>query len=311
MAQDFAVPTKQLKTLKVLVWGPPKSGKSHFCATAADVGPLLWMDTEHGSDYYDSSKGLGFKVAYSADPEVAIRAIQYANQEKGDRPVVAIDSFSSLWFAQQEVAEEITKKSGGRSGASFRAWGPAKKPLKRLYNEIMLSKCHTVLTARAKTKYTVSSSGAPTEAGLEADVEKGLPFAVDIILEMKTDGNKYIAVVDGSRSSALTRGQVLENPSFKDLLVAVQPGDAPTQVEDTVDLQAALGACESYSDLFDLVIKFTEIKNVPEAQLALQRALNVPSDASDTEKKQVLAKYNYEEMFSMIVDMLAEFHEGD
>jgi hypothetical protein len=87
--------------------------------------------------------------------------------------VVAVDSFSSVWFNQQEVAEELTRQwSRGRGGdrASFRAWGPAKKPLKQLYNLMMATRCHVIVTARAKEKYEVSKLPATAEGEAPEDV---------------------------------------------------------------------------------------------------------------------------------------------
>jgi hypothetical protein len=182
--------------LKVLIYALPKTGKSHFVHTACQVGPVLWMDTEHGSDYYDPGAGHDFEVAYAKDPELALKAIEHANS------IVAIDSVSSVWFMQQEVAEQLTTegsrgKTQGRT--SFRAWGPAKKPLKKVYDVVMLSRCHVVMTARAKVQYeTVNNE--PVEKGLGPDMEKGTAYAVDIVLETGHDEGGYYATVTGSRS---------------------------------------------------------------------------------------------------------------
>ena len=54
-----------------------------------------------------------------ARPAQAIAAIEAASAavKDGNRPVVAIDSFSSVWFNQQEVAEELTKQWSRGRGA--------------------------------------------------------------------------------------------------------------------------------------------------------------------------------------------------
>ncbi len=235
----FKLPTPQEKTLKVLVYGLPKTGKSHFVHTATEVGPVLWQDTEHGSDYYDAEVGHGFKVAYDKSPETALEAVGLANSmvkpnEKETRPIVAVDSMSSVWFLQQEVAERL---SGGKDRATFRAWGPAKKPLKKLYDAMMLSQCHVVLTARAKKLYVVSGSGEPTEKGIGPDMEKGLEYVADIVLETGVDGKGYFAIVKGSRSPHLNTGDRIDDPKFSDLLVAMQPGKAPEEVVEDIEKQ--------------------------------------------------------------------------
>ena len=239
----FRTPQQQEKTLKVLAYGPTKSGKSHFIHTATQVGPVLWQDTEHGSDYYDPGEHHGFQVAYDNSPEITLQAIMQANsmvKENGTalRPIVAIDSFSSVWYAQQEVAERL--------GGSFRAWAPAKKPLKAIYQAIMLSRCHVIFTARAKDEYEVSKGGEPTFVGIKPDIERGLPYAADIVLEfgMKDVGNNkfrepehFFARVMGSRSPRLPQGSIIRDPKFADLLDAMQPGEVPEIVRDGVDEQ--------------------------------------------------------------------------
>ncbi len=237
---EFRSPTAQEKTLKVLVFGKPKRGKSHFCFTATEIGPVLWQDTEHGSDYYDAKSGHGFQVAYDKSPETAIQAIKQANGEiKGNiRPVVVVDSMSSVWFAQQEVAEELTKKWGkGKDTPVFRAWGPAKKPLKVLYDSIMTSRCHVIITARAKPKYDVTSGGEPKEIGVVPDIERNLEYAVDIVLEVDRDDSGFYAIVHGSRSPKLPTGKRINNPKVSDLLVAMQPGEAPEKIKEGVQEQ--------------------------------------------------------------------------
>lgn len=238
MKGAFRKPTAQEKTLKVLIYGPPKTGKSHFAYTATQAGTVLWQDTEHGSDYYDPKSGHGFKVAYDRSPATAIEAISIANGvvSKGDgnaRPIVVIDSASSVWYNQQEVAE----RAGGNERATFRAWGVAKKPLKKLYDEIMLSRCHVIVTARSKMRYAVSKSGEPEELGIGPDIEKGLPYAVDIVLMTGVDGTGFYAIVEGSRSPQLPTGSRIDDPKFTDLLDAMLPGEAPVQVASDVEEQ--------------------------------------------------------------------------
>ena len=94
------------------MYGLPKRGKSHFVSTGTEVGPLYWIDTEGGSDYYSPTEGHGFRVLRCTDPRHAIQAVEAASASVngGVRPVVAVDSFSSAWFSQQEVAEELTRQ---------------------------------------------------------------------------------------------------------------------------------------------------------------------------------------------------------
>jgi len=261
----FEKPVQTERPLRILVYGLPKRGKSHFVATGAEVGPLYWIDTEGGSDYYNSDEDHGFRVLRSTDPAQAIKAIEAASASvNGDgRPVVALDSFSSIWFNQQDVAEKLTQQwSRGRGGdrASFRAWGPAKKPLKKLYDLMMKTRCHVVITARGKEKYEVGKSGEPVAMGTVPDVERNLAYACDLIVEMDVvnaakgkppKAEDYTALVVGSRSPSIPIGTLFHNPSLSLFMPASAEGEAPAGVANTVDEQVrdALVAPATWAEL--------------------------------------------------------------
>ena len=267
--QLFAEAEAVERPLRLLVYGLPKTGKSHLVASGAEVGPLYWMDTEGGSDFYDPAEGHGFRVLRSTDPNLALEAIEAANQAIGNnghgpRPVISLDSFSSIWFAQQEVAEQLTKQwSRGRRSdrASFRAWGPAKAPLKRLYNALMTTRCHVIFTARGKVKYEVAGNGEPSEVGLVPDVERNLPYAVDLVVETgvgdvprgkQPKPSDFLATVMGGRSSALPIGTEFKDPTLQDFLSAASlEGVVPEAMKDSVDgqVQQALTTPQSWKAL--------------------------------------------------------------
>ena len=261
--QLFEEPVATERPLRILVYGLPKTGKSHLVSTATEVGPLFWQDTEGGSDYYDASLNHGFRVLRDRDPMKTVMAVELASPTDGVRPIVAVDSFSSTWFGQQEVAEELTTRwSRGKANdrASFRAWGPAKKPLKKLYDVMHSSQCHVIITARAKKKYDVGPGGEPKEVGLVPDVERNLAYAVDLIVEVGIDELKkgvspkpenFHALVVGSRSADIPIGTVFHDPKFSDFLPAVLKGEAPEKVGDSVadQVKTALDAPQSWPDL--------------------------------------------------------------
>jgi hypothetical protein len=259
----FAVPDRTARPLRILAFAPAKKGKSHFCFTATDVGPLYWIDTERGSDFYDPTSNHGFKANHSVDPRVALEAIKAASSTPV-QSAVAIDSMSSVWFEQQEVAERVTqgsKQSAKR--ASFRAWAVAKRPLTRLYNLMMGTQCHIIITARQKEDYEVNRKGEPTLLGIKPDVEKGLEHAVDVVLHMGIDklsmGTKpkpenFWARVVGTRAapgSPIQIGDVFRNPKFSDFLALQMEGVAPTEVRHSAAEQAerAINAPQGWTEL--------------------------------------------------------------
>lgn len=246
--QMFRDPQPVERPLHMLVYGLSKTGKSHLVFSATDVGPLYWQDTESGADLYPGDHGYGFKVLPSKDPRKTIEAIKQASamvKKDQPRPIVAIDSMSSVWFQQKEVANQL---GGGRQKTPFWAWGPAKEPLNQLYELMHVARCHIIITARGKVAYEVSDSGEPTEKGLEPDVERNLPFAVDLVVRThvaEIDGRKlkpehFMATVVGTRSPsvdgnepAIPIGRTFRDPKFSDFLDAMVEGVLPEAVEDT------------------------------------------------------------------------------
>jgi hypothetical protein len=264
----FEAPKPTERPIRLLVYGFSKQGKSHLVFSSTEVGPLFWIDTERGSDFYPSDRGHGFRVRYDKDPKIALEAIEAAHElamEGGPRPIVAIDSFSSVWFEQQEVAEHLTEEWGkGRDRAVFRAWGPAKKPLKRLYEMCHYALCHIIITARAKEEYKLNKKGEPEVVGIKPDIERNLPYAVDFIAELSVNPESaapkptdFIAKVVGTRTPpelgdrAISIGTIFRNPRFSDFIKAEMEGSLPeeigTGVERQVDL--ALTAPKSWSEM--------------------------------------------------------------
>ena len=251
--QMFRDPQPTERPLHMLVYGLAKTGKSHFVFTATGAGQLYWQDSEAGADLYPGDHGYGFKVLTSKDPWKTIEAIQQASNMVRDgepRPIVAVDSMSSVWFQQKEVAKEI---GGGRRKTPFWAWGPAKEPLNKLYELMHTARCHIIITARAKMAYEVSDSGEPTEKGLVPDVERNLPFAVDLVVRTHTaeienrdlKPEEYMATVTGTRSPSVDGqkpsvpiGRTFKDPKFSDFLDAMVEGALPKGVEDTTKEQA-------------------------------------------------------------------------
>jgi len=251
----FREPSVVERPLRILVYGEAKTGKSHFVYTATEVGPLYWQDSESGADLYPPDRGHGFKVMTSKDPWKTIQAIEAANKsyKKGNpRPIVALDSMSSVWFQQKEVANQL---GGGRDRTPFWAWGAAKKPLTKLYDMIHTTRCHVIITARAKMKYEVQKSGEPIEKGLEPDVERNLSYAMDLVIHTYTDEvkgkelkpNQYKATVMGTRSPsvegkppAIPVGKTFSDPKFSDFLEVMIEGVEPTEIEDTTSKQVKI-----------------------------------------------------------------------
>lgn len=215
------------------ILGRPGTGKTELLMSARKVGHLLVADSEGRTQFYDPDEHFGFEAIYTKSVKEATALLHYAEDlhRKGDPVVFAIDGFSSMWFEQQEVAERIGSTSRGT--AKFDSWGPAKKPLKVFYSALFATPVHCVVTMRAKPRYTVSDKNVPKAAGYDdPDIERGLPYALDLIVEMHKDdlppgqpltGDNFWAVVTKTsgpkESTPLPIGTLIRDPDFEKLMV--------------------------------------------------------------------------------------------
>jgi len=216
---------------KVACYGREGTGKTELVMSARHVGKLILLDTEGRSQYYDPDVGFGFEVKYSKSAEDALELLAYAESlhASGERVVLGIDSFSSIWQEQQEVAEKKGATSFGTP--KFSSWAVAKKPLKRLYNAIFTTPIDVIVTMRAKPKYEQKSNSTVKDFGHDVpETERGMGYTVDLIVEMGHSEVKpgveikpedYYAIVtksSGEKDNAMPIGTVIRDPSFNKLL---------------------------------------------------------------------------------------------
>ena len=255
--KGLGAPIVMERGAKVACYGREGTGKTELVMSARNVGRLILLDTEGRSQYYDPDAGYGFEVKYSKSAEDALELLRYAEElhRQGEKVVFGIDSYSSLWFAQQEVAEEAGATRTGN--AKFHSWGVAKRPLKRLYAALFETPVDCIITMRAKPRYEqdVRTKEVKDYGYDVADTERGLGYTVDLIVEL---GRKqvepgtplipddYWAVVtksSGERDNKLPIGTKITDPSFSKL-VALRLEGAPGGItfDEDVLLQVGLAA---------------------------------------------------------------------
>jgi hypothetical protein len=147
--------------------------------------------------------------------------------------------------------------------------------------------CHVIITARAKMVYDVSDSGEPTEAGLRPDAEKGVPFAMDLVVlthvrdkvENDLKPGDFMATVVGTRSPSvggsvpeIPIGRTFYDPKFSDFLEAMVKGTQPVAIEDTLDQQVAAGKSipQNWAD-FEAWLKHSTNWDLEDAKGALRK----------------------------------------
>lgn len=217
---------------KIGAYGDWGTGKTELMMSATKVAHVLVVDAEGRTQFYDPKANHGFEVVYSKDVKDALTLLEYAEElhAQGKPVVFAIDGFSGMWFEQQEVAEAVGSTSRGT--IKFSAWGVAKKPLKQFYARLFSTPVDCIITMRAKPKYEVNDKGEPKELGYDTpDTERGLSYAVDLVVEMHKDqlppgtalkGENFYAVVvktsGPKEGNPLPIGTRISDPSFEKLM---------------------------------------------------------------------------------------------
>lgn len=257
---------------KVMVYGMEGTGKTEFVmslckymAAQDPPGQVFILDTEGRTQYY-AKDSYQFEVLYSVDPFDLLELLDYVEDlhSQGHRVALGIDSFSSIWFEQQGVAEALGATKSGN--ATFSSWGPAKKPLKRFYAKMFATPIDVVVTARGKPKYEQESSTRKViDYGYDVpDAERGLGFAVDLVLEMRKDelkpgtplkpDNFWAMVTKTSgpyEDNPLPIGTQIRNPNFAKV-VGLRLGDGGKGLpiaDAKVQLQVMRAAITNSSDL--------------------------------------------------------------
>lgn len=260
-------PLQFARGAKVGVYGQFGTGKTELVMSATKVAHLLLLDAEGRSQYYDAEKDFGFEAIYSKNIQDAIDLLTYAEdlQRSGESVVFGIDGWSSLWFEQQEVAERIGSTSRGT--AKYASWGPAKKPIKKLYAMLYHTTVDCILTMRAKPKYEQAGRKV-TAAGFDVpDTERGLGYAVDLVVEMTKQNlppgtplkpeNFWCTVVKTSgpkEDNPLPIGTVIKDPSFGKLLGLRRPGAVGLTIAgDGVELQVLEATITNSKQLGNLI----------------------------------------------------------
>jgi len=257
---------------KIGVYGEPGKGKTELVMTAArNGGRMLYvLDTEGRTQYYLKDPRFTFEPLYSKRVEDALALLKYTEEEQahGKRVIFAVDSFSSLWFEQQGVAEAAGMTSRGT--AKFDSWSIAKKPLKKFYDALFTTDVDVLITMRAKPKYEVtkdSSGGAvPKDMGYDApDIERGLMYALDLVVAMRTDDikpgvplkpdNFYCVVIKTSGpadNNPTPIGKRISNPTYDQLIGLRLPGSRRLVFEgDDAELIALIATAKSSTELMN------------------------------------------------------------
>lgn len=235
MSLSFQRATKKQARGRIALIGVSGSGKTY---TALGIGTNLGtrvalIDTERGSaSKYSDEFEFDVLELDSFHPQKFIDAIGAA--EAAGYDVLIIDSLSHAWMGKEGALELVDKaaKRGG-SGNSFGAWREITPLHNALVDSIVRSRCHVIVTIRAKTDYVQEKNertgrSEVRKVGLAPVQRDGLEYEFDVVGDVDIEHN---LVITKTRCRALDAG--VFNKAGKDVAdrLNVWLGDgAPAEV---------------------------------------------------------------------------------
>lgn len=226
----FKRATKTQSRLRLALIGPSGSGKTY---TAIKIGTELGgkiavIDTERGSasKYADEFSFDAAELA-SFDPRYYTAAIKEADAAGYD--VLIIDSLSHAWAGVGGALELVDKaKARSQSGNSFTAWKDVTPLHNQLVDTILQSRCHVIVTMRAKTEYVMEADArgkqTPRKVGLAPIQRDGMEYEFDIVADVDLD---HRFIVSKTRCKALDAGVIQNAEGVAETLRAWLSDGAP------------------------------------------------------------------------------------
>ncbi len=240
-----AVATK--KYLKVAVFGPPGSGKTHFALTFPKVAVI---DTEQGTDLFTDR--FQFQVLHTKRPAEVLAAIEAVEAGEVDCETLVIDSFTVINDVMREAVAKVAEERARAKGRNIddnvmtmRDWGNLRNRIRTLMTRLYNLPVHVVITGWTKDVYadTTGPDEPSRKVGTTLDADKKVLYQPDILLEMERDTHGiFWATVVKDRSGKLPPHRI-KNPSFAmfgDILN--HQSAAPAQAERQEEEMEAIAA---------------------------------------------------------------------
>ena len=213
--------------LKVGLYGKAGSGKtltSLLCAeglAARDGKRVAYVDTERGTEFYaiDIPERTCHPAAFDFDRLVTnslmetLEAVEEINP--ATHSVVVIDSITHLWEAAQN---NYTGPRTSKGGIPIQAWGPIKKPYKKLMSLLLDGGFHAIICGREGVVMDESDDGELRVAGTRMKAEGETPHEPHVLGRMtpdrREDNTLTVRVFFEKDRSGILTGKMFAWPTY-------------------------------------------------------------------------------------------------
>lgn len=250
----FRKATPKREFLKWGAYGKTGSGKTFTSLLIAEELARLegkrvaYVDTEKSTAFYIREvpertvhpEAFDIDILETKSVFDALEAIESLDPEV--HGVVIVDSITALWEAAKQTYQG---KMTSKGGIPIQAWGPIKKPYRKLVSLLMDGQFHAGICGREGVEMKDTDDGDLEVVGAKMKSEGETPYEPHMLMRMiperQEDGSHRIrAFFEKDRSGILT-GKTIDWPTFETLAPCVRILAGP-------ELAAKLGTPEEIAE---------------------------------------------------------------
>ncbi len=234
MDSPFTKATETRRRLKVLIYGPPKVGKTLM---ALGLPKPVVIDLEHGTDAY--AKVREFDVLHTISTAEVKAAVEWLGVNRAKYETVIVDPITVWWEALQSTRYELgerkavaAKRPSDNIDLAFSDWNKIKLAWNTACARIVNSGYHFVAIARQADEYAGEGLNLK-KVGVKPAGDKGAPYWFDTIVRVEFRGEDRMAVIEGDRWDIMQGQRVMPLDEFAPALYAyaIATADAPVVTE--------------------------------------------------------------------------------
>jgi len=196
----FTKAEKKATRLKLFIYGETGTGKT---VTALHFPSVALIDTEKGTDHY--GEFFDFHRIQTSDPKVVLESIESLLKDPGDFKTLVIDPFTNIY---DRIQDDFLRKLRIKSGDPEQDLLPKdykfiKNAIKHIIKKLLALDMNIIVTSQSKALYSSDNQEFMKLLGNQPDSPKQLPYMFDVVLELKKESGKHMAIVDKDRTNKL------------------------------------------------------------------------------------------------------------
>ena len=208
MPLDAKKPQKSEKRFKAIIFGEPSTFKTF---TSIQFPNPYLIDTEGGAkhdQYVDMINEKNGAVLETDELNQIVKNVQSLATEQHPYKTLIIDSATILYKIWCDEGESTV----GNVWAAHTKY--AEKKLRHLYDWLRRIDMNVIVIAHSRKKYesryNAKGKLEVVDVGNQADLQKGIDYAFDLIIEVKRENNKRIAKIYKSRITEFKENDIFE-----------------------------------------------------------------------------------------------------